>query len=103
MRVLEILHQLTVAADLRGVAAQERAARALAAAVRTSRPGYASIVYSTLGIAYKKLGDYAKAIKYHGQHLAMAKEVGDRAGEGMAYGNLGNEYESQGDDAKAIK
>ena len=27
----------------------------------------------------------------------MAKEVGDRAGEGMAYGNLGNTYDSQGD------
>ena len=30
-----------------------------------------------------------KAIKYHAQHLAIAKEVGDRAGEGRAYGNLG--------------
>jgi hypothetical protein len=48
MRVLEVLHQLTVAADWRGVAAQERAARALAAAMlptggawlrRSARPG----------------------------------------------------------------
>jgi hypothetical protein len=33
----------------------------------------------------------------------MAKEVGDRAGEGIAYGNLGNAYGSQGDYAKAIE
>jgi hypothetical protein len=33
----------------------------------------------------------------------MAKEVGDRAGEGMAYANLGNAYWSQGDFSKAIE
>ena len=37
------------------------------------------------------------------QCLAIANEVGDRAGEGRAYGNLGNAYRSQGDYAKAIK
>jgi tetratricopeptide (TPR) repeat protein len=37
------------------------------------------------------------------QDLAIAKEVGDRAGEGMAYGNLGIAYQSQGDFSKAIK
>ena len=30
-----------------------------------------------------------KAIEYHTQRLAIAKEVGDRAGEGAAYGKLG--------------
>ena len=35
MRVLKMLKQLAGAADWRGVAAQERAARAVAAAVRT--------------------------------------------------------------------
>jgi tetratricopeptide (TPR) repeat protein len=47
--------------------------------------------------------DYSKAIEYRTQHLAIAKEVGDRAGEGRAYGNLGNEYFLQGDFSKAIK
>ena len=32
----------------------------------------------------------------------MAKELGDRAGEGGANTNLGNAYQSQGDYAKAI-
>ena len=63
MRVLVILKQLADAADWRGVAAQERAARAVAAAVRTSMPGVAWFVYCTLGIAYHSLGDYSKAIK----------------------------------------
>ena len=48
-------------------------------------------------------GDYAKAIEYHDKHLAIAKEVGDRAGEGRAYANLGIAYYSQGDYAKAIE
>ena len=33
----------------------------------------------------------------------MAKEVCDRAGEGMAYGNLGIAYQLQGDFSKAIE
>ena len=40
-------------------------------------------------MAYESQGDVSKAIKYHTQHLAIAKEVGDRAGEGTAYANLG--------------
>ena len=63
----------------------------MAAAVRTKMPGLASFVYSTLGRAYGHLGntyqsqgDFSKAIDHHAQHLAIAKEVGDRAGEGGA-------------------
>ena len=67
---------------------------AVAAAVRTSMPDNASFVYCILGIAYRNLGDFNKAIEYHAQHLAIAKEVRDRAGEGRAYGNLGNAHQS---------
>ncbi len=79
MRVVEMLEQLAGAADWRGVAAQERAARAVAAAVRTCMPSKALFVYNTLGRAYDNLGDFNKAIKYHTLDLAIAKEVGDRA------------------------
>ena len=48
-------------------------------------------------------GVFSRAIEYHTQDLAIAKEVGDRAGEGKAYGNLGDAYQSQGDFSKAIK
>ncbi len=103
MRVLKMLEQLAGAADWRGVAAQERAARAVAAAVRTLMPDYASFVDCTLGRAYQNLGSFSKVLEHHKEHLTMAKEVGDRAGEGRAYGNLGIVYKSQGDYAKAIE
>ena len=54
--------------------------------------------YANLGNAHHSLGDISKAIKYHTQHLEIAKEMSDRAGEGKTYGNLGtchmhlNEY-----------
>ena len=35
--------------------------------------------------------------------MKIAKEIGDRAGEGEAYGNLGNRYQSLGDYRKAIE
>ncbi len=98
-----MLEQLAGAADWRGVAAQERAARVVAAAVRTLMPGKAASVYCTLGIAYQKLGNFNKAIQYHGQHLEIAKELGDRAGKGKAYGNLGRAYKSQWAFSKAIQ
>jgi len=84
MRVLRMLEQLDGAADWRGVTAQERAARAVAAAVRTSRPSVAAWVYCTLGRAYQNLGSFSKALEHHKEHLTMTKEVGDRAGEGRA-------------------
>ena len=59
--------------------------------------------YGNLGITYKSLGDYQKAIEYHEVRLIIAKEIGDRAGEGRAYGNLGNAYQSLGDYQKATE
>jgi tetratricopeptide (TPR) repeat protein len=66
-------------------------------------PSIASFVYNILGRAYQSLGSFSKALEYHKEHLTMAKEVGDRAGEGRAYANLGNAYRSQGDFSKAIQ
>ena len=50
------------------------------------------------------LGDFKKAIDYHELKcvLKIAKEVGDRSGEGKAYCNLGIAYDSLGDFKKAI-
>ena len=59
--------------------------------------------YGNLGNAFHGLGDFKQAIKYHEQHLCIAKEVGDRAGEGRAYGNLGNAFHGLGDFKQAIK
>ena len=46
---------------------------------------------------------HARARFSNTQDLAIAKEVGDRVGEGAAYGNLGNAYQSQGDFSQAIE
>ena len=59
--------------------------------------------YGNLCNAYQSLSDYFKAIKYHEKHLKIAKEIGDRDGEGRAYGSLGNAYRSLGDYGKAIE
>ena len=42
-------------------------------------------------------------INHHKQRLRIAKELGDRAGEGSAYGNLGNAYRHLGDFKQAVK
>ena len=42
-------------------------------------------------------------MEYHNQHLSIAKEVGDRAGEGGVYANLGNDCHSLGNFKQAIE
>ena len=41
--------------------------------------------YKKLGKDNFSLSDFQKAINYHNQSLGIAKEVGDRVGEGRAY------------------
>ena len=48
-----------------------------------------SICLNGLGLAYYFQGEYHKAIKYHQQHLQIARKIGDRCGVGRAVGNLG--------------
>jgi len=59
--------------------------------------------YANLGFAHDSQVDFSKAIEYHAQDLAMAKEVGDRSGEGQSYGNLGCANQSLGNCAKGIE
>ena len=44
-----------------------------------------TISYCNLGNVYHRQGQFKKAIKYHQRHLEIAKEVGDKAGEGRRY------------------
>ena len=89
--------------DWRGVVAMGRQVRALADAVRATDPSMAEFGYTTLGIAYSSLGDFAKAVECQLQALEIAKEMGDRAGESGAYNNLGNTCLLLGDFAKAAE
>ena len=43
-----------------------------------------------LGLCYFSLGEYRRAIDLHTQALAIARDIGDRQGEGADLGNLGN-------------
>ena len=47
-----------------------------------------------LGNAYQSPGDFQRAIEYHEKDISIAKDVGDRAGEGRTCCNLGNAYHS---------
>jgi len=78
--------------NLRGILEQEGAALALARDVRGPYHSAADAILS----ARERARDFSKAIAYHTQDLEIAKEVGDRAGEGQTYGNLGNAHDSMG-------
>jgi len=56
-----------------------------------------------LGGAYIYLSNYAKAIEYSKQSLAIAREIKDREGEGVALGHLAVAYNYLGNSAKAIE
>ena len=56
-----------------------------------------------LGVVYRSLGQYDKAIDYHTQALAIAREISDREGEGSILGNIGGAYYSLGQYGKAMK
>ncbi len=58
---------------------------------------------ATVGLAYFHLGEVEKAIEYHEQALMIAREIGDRHGEGADLGNLGLGYASLGEMEKAIE
>jgi tetratricopeptide (TPR) repeat protein len=46
---------------------------------------------------------FQKAIQYYQQALAIAREIGDRRGEGSQLGNLGNAWRYLGEVSRAIK
>lgn len=56
-----------------------------------------------LGVAYRLLAVYKQAIDYSQQSLALARKLGDQAGEGTALGNLGIAYDSLEEYDQAIE
>jgi len=56
-----------------------------------------------LGNIYGETGQTEKAIEHYQQALAIARETGDRNGEGPWLGNLGNIYGDTGQTEKAIE
>jgi hypothetical protein len=60
-----------------------------AAAQRIGRRDHEGYALGNLGIAYADLGDAHKAITFHEQCLTIARELGDRRGEGTAWATWG--------------
>jgi tetratricopeptide (TPR) repeat protein len=69
---------------------------------RLGRKDAQGMALGNLGLAYSSLGEYQRAIEYHEQYLAIAREIGDRRGEGTALGNLGLAYNDLGEYQRAI-
>ena len=55
-----------------------------------------------MGDAYLSLGEYERAIDFHQRSLAIAREIGDRQGEGVSLGSLGIAYFSLSEYERAI-
>ena len=70
--------------------------------VMVIKEGRAGRAYRNLGWAYYSLGQFNRAAEFHSKHLAIALEVGDRAGEGTVYGNLGDSYNRLGQFSRAV-
>jgi tetratricopeptide (TPR) repeat protein len=56
-----------------------------------------------LGNAWYSLGEPRRAIEFHEQVLAIAREMGDRRSEGSALGNLGVAWAALGEPQRAIE
>ncbi len=59
-------------------------------------------ILGTLGYDYDAIGQATQAISYYNQALVIAKEIGDRHGEGADLGNLGLAFKNLGQIEEAI-
>ncbi|XP_068086833.1 tetratricopeptide repeat protein 28 [Anabrus simplex] len=93
-----------VGQELLGVGQYAAAVVVLEAALRigTCSLKLRGSVFSALSSAYWALNSLDKAISYMQQDLAVAKTLGDIAGECRAHGNLGSAYFSKGSYKEAL-
>ncbi|MCP4664472.1 MAG: tetratricopeptide repeat protein, partial [bacterium] len=70
--------------------------------LRALRPELADHLLGTVGLAHHRLAEVEKAIGYHQEALVIAREIGNRRGEGEDLGNLAGAYSDLGDVEKAI-
>jgi tetratricopeptide (TPR) repeat protein len=76
---------------------------ALAAARHLKQRDWEGQMLGNLGLAYKRLSEYRRAIDYYEQRLQIAHETGDRLGESRGLGNLGIAYDNLGEHRRAIE
>ena len=56
-----------------------------------------------LGITYKDMSDYPRAIEYSERFLSFARDIGNKKDEGVALMGIGNILQRQGNHVQAIK
>ncbi len=69
---------------------------------RLSDPALNAAHLTSLGLCYRRLGEYRQAIDLHTQALAIDRDTGYREGEAADLGNLGNCHYSLGEYRQAI-
>jgi tetratricopeptide (TPR) repeat protein len=62
-----------------------------------------TVCLNALGNYYLHLANYSEATNFYHQSLTIAREIGNRQGEGSALGNLGLAYKNLGNYTKAIE
>jgi len=70
---------------------------------RLTDPGLSAATLRNLGRAYHYLGRFEPAIKLYEQALTIAREIGDRQGEGTNLSSLGLAYRDLGQVERAIQ
>ncbi len=61
------------------------------------------IALGNMGVAYRNLGEYGRAIKFNERSLEISRRIGDVKGEGKILGNMGNTYRNLGEYHKALE
>jgi len=59
--------------------------------------------YGNIGVAYKRMGDFRKAIEYQIRALRLAELLKDKLLMAQCHNNLGNSYNAAGDSRTAIE
>jgi len=103
LRLVQNAHELVQADNWLSLADMADELLRTAQDLRSAKREWADAIFGWLGVCYKELGQYDKAIELQEQCLSLAEEVGDRAAQGMAGGNLGNCYLRLGQYTKAIE
>lgn len=60
------------------------------------------LVYNRMGLIYGRMGDYDNALLYNNKYLSLARELGDKIGEGNALYNLAMIYNKNDEPDKAL-
>ena len=62
-----------------------------------------SQAYNNVANSLRRMGEYDRALDFHGRSLALKREGGDRDGAGYSHHNMGEVYLERGAPEKALE